>query len=87
MSNACSAPNSLVWNLDPVMSSKPGQRELEHHLACPLWPAVTLLRIFQAPKLATNVEENAGKLWTHGVDRPLDPLLRGNDLIAQFGTV
>ena len=86
MSNACSAPNSLVWNLDPVMPCKPGQRELEHHLACPLWPAVTLLRIFQAPKLAANVEENAGKLRAHGVDRPLDPLLRGHDLIAQIRT-
>jgi hypothetical protein len=81
MVNAISPPAGLVRPIKPVISSRPGKREVEHDLAGALRPAVTLRGVFEPLQLATNIDEHAGKLRP-GLNRAQGALLRGDDLIA-----
>ena len=83
MANTPPSLRQIARDIEPVVSGKTREPELQHDLAGALRPVMASLGFFQPLQFATDIDEHLGKLGAHRIERAHDALLGGDDLVAQ----
>ena len=67
-----------------VVPGEARQRQLQDHLGGSLRPALRAPGGLEADVVAAHLDQDAGELWTYGVQRPVDALARRDHAIADI---
>jgi len=65
------------------MRREPSQRDLQHHLACPLRPSVDFLGLFEALQLAANIDQHTGEFRPNAFQGARNSVLRCKHIVAE----